>query len=255
MEPWPAAGRRPQGRRGGAEAARRSDGRTLLHCPGLGVGVDLGVGLGSDFRVRVSDNTQGWMFIALASFGLPIAAGKKTTRSSSAARAEPICRAQRSPRLQRSPQVRRQARRAQRSPKLQRSPQVGRQARRLRLRGVPGRGNAFIADPSRAAASHLALIGHGAMARPRVLARQKGVAGMVPPFMRPPIPSPLVVTCRRSVSRCYCSQRLCTLAARGAAGGVGWPRFPPRARCRRGARHRLDGDKRPLYPRWRSRSR
>ena len=190
------------------------------------------------------------MFITLASFWLlPIAAGKKTTRSSSAARAEPICRAQRSPRLQRSPQVRRQARRAQRSPKLQRSPQVGRQARRLRLRGVPGRGNAFIADPSRAAASHLALIGHGAMARPRVLARQKGVAGMVPPFMRPPIPSPLVVTCRRSVSRCYCSQRLCTLAARGAAGGVGWPRFPPRARCRRGARHRLDGDKRPLYPR------
>ena len=81
METWPAAGRRPQGRRGGAEAARRSDGRTLLHCPGLGVGVDLGVGLGSDFRVRVSDNSQGWMFIALASFGLPIAAGKKTTES------------------------------------------------------------------------------------------------------------------------------------------------------------------------------
>ena len=142
--------------------------------------------------------------------------------------------------------------RAQRSPRLQRRPQVGRQARRLRLRGVPGRGNAFVADPSRAATSHLALIGHGAMARPRVLARQKGMAGMGPPFMTSPILSLLVVTCRRSVSRCCCSQRSCTLAARGAPGGVGWPRFSPRARCRRGARHRLDGDKRPLYPRSRS---
>ena len=226
------------------------DGRTLLHCPGLGVGVDLGVGLGSDFRFRVSGSRVGCLLPSQVSASN--CGGKKNDGVSSAARAAPICRAQRSPRLQRSPQVRRQARRAQRSLRLQRSPQVGRQARRLRslrLRGVPGRGNAFVADPSQAAASHLALIGHGAMARPRVLARQKGVAGMVPPFMRPPIPSPLVVTCRRSVSRCYCSQRSCTLAARGVAGGVGWPRFPPRARCRRGARHRLDGDKRPLYPR------
>ncbi len=46
---------------------------SLLHCPELGVGVDLGVGLGSDFTV----SPQGWLFIAFASFGFSNCGGKK----------------------------------------------------------------------------------------------------------------------------------------------------------------------------------